>query len=254
MKVIVNADDYGLNENVNSAIIDAISLGMVTDTSILATVEEGFSLAVTQERLKILKYSAGVHLTLTVGKPLTEEMRKDPSFCDADGYFLDHLPYKVHLSKTQRRNIELEFLAQIHKIKDAGLFISHLDSHQHIHYRPTLYSIIIKCCKAENIRFIRRPKTFSSTFKDSVYSFFLCTIYGFNGLRFTDYFIDYRWIPSLPKDNNKTVEVMCHPVYNSKLLIVDKIKKNTIDECELLENHIIRANELWNMCNYSDLV
>src|SRR5689334_13538773 len=63
--LIVNADDFGMTEGHNSAIVDAHRSGIVTSTSLLAngySFDHAVALAKQQPTLGV-----GVHLTLTEG-------------------------------------------------------------------------------------------------------------------------------------------------------------------------------------------
>ena len=70
MKLIVNADDYGMTKGVNLGIIEAHKNGIVTSTTLMVTmpeVEHGLALSKDYPNLGI-----GLHLNCTLGKPLTD--------------------------------------------------------------------------------------------------------------------------------------------------------------------------------------
>ncbi len=69
-KLVINADDYGLTEEANKAVIECFTRGAVTDMSLLA-VGDSFEHAVKLARENNIN-KIGVHLALTGPfKPLT---------------------------------------------------------------------------------------------------------------------------------------------------------------------------------------
>ena len=68
--LIINADDFGMSPGINRGIMEAVAAGSVTSASLMVGMP-GFDDAVclAQEAGSVL--GVGVHLTLTVGRPLT---------------------------------------------------------------------------------------------------------------------------------------------------------------------------------------
>ncbi|MBQ1453116.1 MAG: ChbG/HpnK family deacetylase [Ruminococcus sp.] len=78
-QIIINADDYGLNERNSKAIAQAFENGLITNTTVLANgeyLDEALALA----REKNFFDKLGVHLNLTEGEPLTEDIKSCPRF------------------------------------------------------------------------------------------------------------------------------------------------------------------------------
>ena len=69
LRLIVNADDFGISEAVNRGIVEAHDRGIVTSTSIMAT-GSAFEHALELARLRP-SLGVGVHLVLTEQRPLT---------------------------------------------------------------------------------------------------------------------------------------------------------------------------------------
>lgn len=129
MKLIVNADDFGLSKGVNYGIVDAHLSGIVTSTTLMVTmpeVEHAISLMKQAPKLKV-----GLHLNITFGKPMTN----CNSLLKPDGSF-----YKVKEIKTDasfdQEEIYQEFKAQYERfvelVKDKP---THLDSHLYAHQK-----------------------------------------------------------------------------------------------------------------------
>ena len=104
MKLIINADDYGLWEHNSRAIAAAMKQGLITDTTMMAT-GEWFDEATSLAKEAGFADRIGIHLNLTEGEPLTDEMKNCPAFVE-NGRFHKH-PNRLHrLSKTERAALD----------------------------------------------------------------------------------------------------------------------------------------------------
>lgn len=155
-QTIFNADDFGLSEGVNRGIIKAFSEGVVGSASIMA-VGRAYEDAVRQAKANPM-LDIGIHLCLTEEKPVLEK-EKIRSLVTQDGYFLGTYRFiiKYLLGGVDPSKVEREIEAQIKKILDSGLQITHIDSHDYIHMLPLILEIVIKLAKRHNIAFIRFP-------------------------------------------------------------------------------------------------
>lgn len=131
MLLIVNADDFGYTSGVNWGILQAIDCGIVTSTSLMVNMPG------TAEALEFFRFgritAAGVHLCLTTGRPVSppEEVS---SLVDDQGFF--KRKKELFSSPLDGGEIRREFWAQIKKARDAGIDITHLDTHHHVHTHP----------------------------------------------------------------------------------------------------------------------
>jgi hypothetical protein len=132
--VIVNADDFGLDEMVNRGIVLAFERGLVSSTTLLAN-HAGFEHAVELARAHGLEHHVGVHLNLTTGAPLTEPIRSIQRFCDAGGSFRGWLAdsHVWRAAGRERDALIQELHAQVERVRAAGLPVTHVDSHHHVH-------------------------------------------------------------------------------------------------------------------------
>lgn len=154
--LIVNADDFGLTEDINRGIVDGFNNGIITSASLIATMP-AFQHAVGLAR-ENPDLDTGVHLSLTVGTPCSNSTRLAPIL--KDGEFIRsyvHVIRSIYANRIHMRDIENELSAQIAKIKEAGIEISHVDSHQHIHMVPCLFKLMVTLIKELQIRFVRIP-------------------------------------------------------------------------------------------------
>lgn len=169
-KLIVNADDFGLHESINAAIIAAHRHGCVTSASIVAG-GKAFEDAVKLAR-KCPGLGIGVHLTLVGLRPLTSKAAS--SLITPDGcFFSDYEMFaRAYLKRRIKpEHIETELHRQLQKAVESGIKISHLDSHQHLHVLPGLPPIIGRLARAFRITKIRLPAEpffFCNTFSGSV--------------------------------------------------------------------------------------
>ena len=154
-RLIVNADDFGLTDKVNQAIMEAHSCGLVSSTSLMAN-GQAFESALAWSR-QAPRLGVGVHLNLTEGKPLAPTS-SIPSLVNGQGYFARKPPglwRAIILGRVSAAEIEKELRAQIEKVLAAGLVATHLDSHKHVHALPTLGRMGIKLARQYGIPAVR---------------------------------------------------------------------------------------------------
>jgi hopanoid biosynthesis associated protein HpnK len=160
--LIVNADDLGLTEGNNRAIVEAHERGILTSTSLLAC-GIAFDDAVARVR-GLPALGVGVHLTLLEGVPV---LAKSPSLVDERGRFglsYARLFRRLVLGSALLEQVRCEWRAQIEKVLATGLPVTHLDSHKHVHMHPQLLEIVLDLADAFGIRRMRlsRPLRLAS--------------------------------------------------------------------------------------------
>jgi predicted glycoside hydrolase/deacetylase ChbG (UPF0249 family) len=153
--LIVNADDLGWTGGVNSGIVEAFHHGIVTSASLLAN---GAAFAGGAEAARSAPgLSIGVHLNLSDGPPVANR-KTVRSLLNGNGEFAGG-PETLLLRRARRglvlAEVELEWDAQIQKIRDAGITPTHLDGHKHVHMLPGLFEIALRLAKRRGIAAIR---------------------------------------------------------------------------------------------------
>lgn len=156
-KIIINADDFGIHDSVNSGIIDGFSRGCISSTTLMAgagAFEQAVALAADNPGLGL-----GVHLTL-VGEVTVAPPAAVASLVDSNGRL--PLEYSRFLQlfvagRIRLADIRCELEAQVKKVAATGLPITHLDSHQHMHVVPGIIDIVIDIAKQFQIKAIRIP-------------------------------------------------------------------------------------------------
>jgi predicted glycoside hydrolase/deacetylase ChbG (UPF0249 family) len=151
-RIIVNCDDFGLDEQTNLAIAKGFRDRIVSSTSFLANMP-GFSHA--QDLIDsgaVPQNAVGMHFNLTQGIPLTDEMKSIERFCK-DGRFHGRARdrFLFCLSSIEAKAVRNEFKAQLTKLHSIGLSPSHIDGHHHIHTEWAIYKEI------RRILFLRGP-------------------------------------------------------------------------------------------------
>ncbi|MBU0494435.1 MAG: ChbG/HpnK family deacetylase [Chloroflexi bacterium] len=125
VQLIVNADDWGRSPGVNAGIEAAHRDGIVTSTTALMNVP-GAGEALRGLHARCPALGLGVHLNLTLGRPLLGE--RVPSLTRPDGSFypLGRAAGRMHLPE-----VRAELRAQVEVFLEAAVPLDHLDCHQH---------------------------------------------------------------------------------------------------------------------------
>lgn len=143
-RLIINSDDYGRSPEISQGIRLAYQYGVVTSTTCMMnipTTADDVRLAVKEAP----GLGLGVHLVLTMGKPMMphEAVR---SVTDRDGNFFKYGPFVKNLPRLDVREVKVEWRAQIEAfIAAAGKKPDHLDSHHHSSYfSPELFRAMME--------------------------------------------------------------------------------------------------------------
>jgi hopanoid biosynthesis associated protein HpnK len=156
-RIIVNADDFGLCEGVNRAVVQAHTSGVLTSTTIMANMPSAEEAVQTAKQLPGL--GVGVHLNLTEGPPISKADDVRP-LLNADGQFgcsVGKLSFFSLASPKFRKAVKTELAAQVQWVVERGIKPTHLDSHKHIHSFPAIYPIVCGLAKRFGIVAIRWP-------------------------------------------------------------------------------------------------
>jgi predicted glycoside hydrolase/deacetylase ChbG (UPF0249 family) len=154
-RLVVNADDFGISERINAGILQAHREGIVTATSLMA-VGRAFEHAVHLSRT-VPALDVGVHLALVAEAPL---LRCNSSLIGNNGRFPDSagaLAWRWLTGGIRKADVRAEWSAQIERILEHGIRVTHLDSHQHVHVLPGLYGLVLDLAARYDIAFVRVP-------------------------------------------------------------------------------------------------
>jgi len=139
MKVIINADDFGLSQSVNDGIVHCFKQGVVTSASLMVNTPFTED-AVAKIGANGIK-NVGVHLNLTYGLSVLKDV---PSLVDADGkfHYVCSLGYYARYEEGVR-----ELTAQVEKFLSFGLTPTHLDYHHYFHQEPHVFKAYVEVAK-----------------------------------------------------------------------------------------------------------
>jgi predicted glycoside hydrolase/deacetylase ChbG (UPF0249 family) len=182
--LLVNADDFGFSGDVNAGIIEAFERGIVRSTTLMASgaaFDDAVRLARAHPGLDV-----GCHLTLVEAPGLP-----------------DGLPGLLRAVALRRIPIHQELAGQVRRILDAGIRLTHLDTHKHTHLLPPVLAAVCRIAQEFGIPWVRRPVLFRA-----------------RGCRTTDHFAGYALTGRLDtaallrvirKLRPGLTEFMCHP-------------------------------------------
>lgn len=242
VRIIINADDCGLNPDVNAAIDRALTVNAISSTTILANSKYLDEVHRMVERHP--NASFGIHLNITEGKSLTKsEVFLKYGVTDSNGLFVKGNSKRCsYPSDELKKAIKEEWNAQLDLLINQEQFpISHVDGHHHCHTWPGLEGILVELMKQYGLTKTRnRYYSPSVTFRQKIKSYVLRILVPFsnsvptlrrytkdiilfnkynrclknNAIITTDYFGSYDDLSKILVEvrlKDKIVELMCHP-------------------------------------------
>lgn len=242
-KLIINADDFGMCEGNTIGIILAHKNGLVTSTTCMMNMPYvKFALELAK---KYPQLGLGVHLVLTVGKPLIKDAK---SYTDKNGNFIrpkDYPDGKPHADKTELYN---EWKAQIESfIKITGHKPTHIDSHHHVHLLPWHLEITKRLASEYDIPIRQREQVIDT------YQYVRC-----NDKLYGDGPDDYlSQVLQALQEKDDILEIMCHPgLIDQRLCDISSYNLPRMKELEALTSQklkqFINDNKI-ELINYSDI-
>ena len=157
-KLIINADDYGACDAVNTAIEELAAAQLLGGVSILAN---GKLWEAATEFLRAHPpISAGIHLNLIEGLPVSTSpeinalLGNDQTLLARNALLARWIRHPLRVTYA----VELEWRAQIERLLNSGLHLTHADSHQHVHAFPKAFRLAVKLCKDYGIPALRIPR------------------------------------------------------------------------------------------------
>ena len=157
-RLIVNADDFGISEAVNEAVIRAFTEGVLTSCSLMVTgeaFEHAVSLAHAHPNLAV-----GIHLVTVMGRAVLPPAAI-PTLVDAAGNFVSNptrAGLKYYFSPQARSELCQELWAQFDKFAATGLRLSHIDGHLHMHVHPVIFRTALELGLRYGVRRMRVPQ------------------------------------------------------------------------------------------------
>ena len=158
LRLIINADDFGLTLGVNRAIRELHQGGVLTSATLMANgraFDDAVAIAHACPTLGV-----GCHIVLTDGTPVSDP-GSISSLMGSDGkHFRPSLADFVQAllrGRIRETEIEREARAQVNKLQQAGIQVTHLDTHKHTHIFPVVTRSLLRTALNSSIRAVRNP-------------------------------------------------------------------------------------------------
>ncbi len=189
IRLVVNADDFGMTRGINEGITRAHREGIVTSTTLMAdgaAFDDAVNRAAENPRLDV-----GAHLVLWPdGGRLPQRL---PAFL-------------ARALQSSAAEIEDNFARQVGKVVSAGIRPSHLDTHKHTHLLPNVMRAVARVAVQFGIAWVRRP-----LFERQITRRGLRTANHFIGIRLTGRMNENALLAALGRLRPGLTELMCHP-------------------------------------------
>jgi hopanoid biosynthesis associated protein HpnK len=155
--LIITADDFGLHESVNRAVLRAHREGVLSAASLMvgaAAAPDAVAVARACPGLRV-----GLHLVLADGAAVLPP-RLVPDLVGADGRFGARMVrdgVRFFFLPRVRRQLAAEIRAQFEAFAASGLALDHVNAHKHFHLHPTVLSLILGIGREFGLRAVRLP-------------------------------------------------------------------------------------------------
>jgi predicted glycoside hydrolase/deacetylase ChbG (UPF0249 family) len=157
-RLIINADDFGLTPGINRAIEQLHRANALTSATLMATgsaFDEAAAIAKANPLLGV-----GCHIVLTDGVPASQPEEIPTLLGSDERHFRSSLVDFVQAllrGTIDEAEIEREALAQIQKLQDAGIRVTHIDTHKHTHLFPAVARPLLRVLERTGVGAIRNP-------------------------------------------------------------------------------------------------
>lgn len=215
--VIINGDDFGMNERCSRAIAQAFALKLITDATVMANgayAAEAAALA----RQKGFFDRLGIHFNLTEGVPLTKDICRYPDFV-RNGRFHKQYDWQQPLSPGEQDAVCLELSAQAKRLEQLGIALTHADSHHYVHTARYMLPLVLCVCRAHGITKIRLCRNLGEGV-DAPYAAAVNEEIRRQGFVTTAYFASLRRLGGTAVADN--TELLVHPDYDRNGVLIDR--------------------------------
>lgn len=245
-QIIVNADDFGINEVVTAEIERMVKLGAISSTTVMAN-------GTCQNEVKRFaslhpEVSYGVHLCLSEFGSITKsEGLHRAGLTDEQGNFVHKAIFRLeNLDDAEIRNaIKEELNAQIDVVSGLGFPVSHADSHHHVHTIYPLREVFSEVLRTRGIKKVRLGRDFL-TFRMKVHLGQWIQRVKLNNFYFSQFTTTNAFYPyseymkcGLNRNDEKIVELMCHPGhpelgFRDEMLMVEAREALKVDSIKMI--------------------
>ncbi len=156
-RLIVTADDFGVAVEVNEAVEQAHTKGVLTAASLM--VGGGAVQDAVERARRLASLRVGLHVVLIEGRPVLPPDQV-PDLVDATGRFRRDMvacAVDIFFKPAARRQLTAEVEAQFAAYSATGLPLDHVNTHKHFHLHPTIAGTILKVGRRHGLKAMRVP-------------------------------------------------------------------------------------------------
>uniref|UniRef100_H3AXC0 Carbohydrate deacetylase n=1 Tax=Latimeria chalumnae TaxID=7897 RepID=H3AXC0_LATCH len=157
VKLVVTGDDFGYCRRRNQGIVECFWAGAVSNVSLLVN---GYAARDAAELAKRHRIPIGLHANLSEGLPVCEELRKNSSLLNKEGFFHGKMGFRTALRRglIKMSEVERELRAQVKLFSElTGHLPLHMDGHQHVHVLPEVCHVFARVLSEYKIKYTRVP-------------------------------------------------------------------------------------------------
>jgi predicted glycoside hydrolase/deacetylase ChbG (UPF0249 family) len=230
VKLIINADDYGISLPVNNAIDHCLKNSIINSASVMVNAPH-FNDACQRISGSGYEELLGIHINLTEFKPVTDfackEVLDDKGCWNKDK--ISH--FRLLNNRSFTTALKKEIQAQVDIFLSTGLVPAHINTHHHCHTFPWMLPFFTDLSGRMQVplRIALTTPTGNrlKSFYRSVSNWYIRS----RGLAFSDYFENkYTYGEKAGKIKNGTVEIMVHPVFNEQNELVDTLDQKPLQQ------------------------
>ena len=156
--LIVNADDFGLSQEVNAAVVRAHREGILTSASLMVAEEH------CDEAARIAKENpgldVGLHAVVCKGRSVRPAAEIAPAV-DAAGRFPENpvlAGMRWYFAKELRAKLATELRAQVERHLELVGYLNHIDGHLNFHVHPVVADILVELAIEYKVPCLRLPR------------------------------------------------------------------------------------------------
>lgn len=247
VRLIVNADDFGLTAGVNRAIAELARADALCSATLMA--EGGAFSDAVAAAAATPGLGVGCHVVLVDGTACAPPSAV-PTLAASDGTLRSSLVrfiMDLQRGRIAEAEMEAEAVAQITRLQSAGLTVSHVDTHKHTHLFPRVARALLRAAMRCGVRAVRNPfeeawsadltrgafarklevtalRTFQQRFEQLRRASGLASTDGSIGVSATGHLDAAALRRLLDAAPGGTWELVCHPGYNDAALAAVKTR------------------------------
>jgi len=215
--LILNSDDFGWNDDTFQTTIELFEKNIISSATIM-TGREATRKAIEFATHNQKRFSFGLHFNIVDGHEAL--LKNNNSLTNNIGKFKSSNTQRINALcfKLRKVDIQNEFKLQLKNLFDAGIKVSHVDSHGHLHKFPQILFSIKPILEQYKIKIIRRPQNLflKKRLISRIENMFFNSFFGF--IKQTDYFFmleehkEINWLELIIKNIRSGItEIGIHP-------------------------------------------